>query len=242
MSELLFTLVHGPGQRRGAGVTGRRRKRDVAFSGEKAGGRVEADPARAREIDLRPGVQVGEIRRGPNRAIERLHIGRELNQVAGHEARRQTDMTQDLHEQPARVTAGAASPGECLVGCLNAGLEPDDVGDVLCQPAVEIDQEIDGADAAPIDGPQTIAEPRTRGEQFEVRRELLLQPRFVVERKRFGRRFEKEVERIEHRQLGGQVDVDEQLARLVGEHQSREMVAVGVLLPVDEVSRRHHLQ
>ncbi len=151
-------------------------------------------------------------------------------------------MTQDLHEQPAGVAARAASTGERLFGRLDAQLEPNDVGDVLCQPAVEIDEEIDGADPAPIDRAETVAEPRTGREPLEVRRELLVQPGLVRERKRFGRRFEKEVERIEDRQLGGQVDVDQQLSRLVGEHESREVVAVGVLLPVDEVSLRRDLQ
>ena len=174
MAELHFALVHGAGHRRGAGVAGRRRERDVAFAGEEAGGRVEPDPAGAREIDLRPGVQVGEVRRGPGRAVQRLHIGRELNQVAGDEARRQTEMTQDLHEQPAGVAARAASTGERLFGRLHARLEPDDVGDVLCQPAVEIDQEIDGADPAPIDRARDSRGASDRPEPLEVRRELLL--------------------------------------------------------------------
>ena len=41
-------------------------ERDVPFAGEQPGGRVEADPAGAGQIDLGPGVQVGEVARpGP---------------------------------------------------------------------------------------------------------------------------------------------------------------------------------
>ncbi len=61
VAELHLALVHSAGHRRGADVAGRRRERDVAFAGEEAGGRVEPDPAGSREVDLRPGVQVGEV-------------------------------------------------------------------------------------------------------------------------------------------------------------------------------------
>ena len=50
----------------GSGVRG---QRDVPFAGEQARGRVEPDPAGAGQVDLGPGVQVGEVgrRRRPGR-------------------------------------------------------------------------------------------------------------------------------------------------------------------------------
>ena len=45
-----------------------RGERDVALAGEQPRGRVQADPAGARQVDLGPGVQVGEVRRGAGRA------------------------------------------------------------------------------------------------------------------------------------------------------------------------------
>ena len=55
-------------------VVRRRGERDVAFAGQQAGGRIEPDPAGAGQIDLGPGVQVGEVlrrcrpgRRAPSR-------------------------------------------------------------------------------------------------------------------------------------------------------------------------------
>ena len=76
-------------------------ERDVALAGEQAGGRVEADPAGAGQVDLGPGVQVGEVGLRPRRAVERLHVGLELDQVARDEARRQAEVPQQLHQQPA---------------------------------------------------------------------------------------------------------------------------------------------
>ena len=61
----------------GAALTGS----GVAASGmwpspaNRPGGRVEADPAGAGQINFGPGVQIGEILRRPGRTLERLHVG-----------------------------------------------------------------------------------------------------------------------------------------------------------------------
>ena len=80
-------------------------KRDVAFAGEQAGRGVEADPACAGHIDFGPGMQIGEVDFGAGRAVERLHVRRQLDQVAGHEAGGETEIAQDLHQQPGAVAA-----------------------------------------------------------------------------------------------------------------------------------------
>ena len=77
----------------------------MAFAGEQAGRGVEADPAGAGEIDFGPGVEVGEVGWGSGGAFERLHVSRELDQIAGNEAGGEAEMAQDLDEQP------CASPG-----------------------------------------------------------------------------------------------------------------------------------
>ena len=41
-------------------------ERNMALAGEQARGRVEPDPARPGQIDLGPGVQVGEVDFGPD--------------------------------------------------------------------------------------------------------------------------------------------------------------------------------
>ena len=83
----------------------------MAFAGEQAGGGVEADPAGAGQVDFGPGVQIGEVGGGAGGAVERLHVGRELDQVAGDEARGEAEMAQDLDQQPGRIAAGAACAG-----------------------------------------------------------------------------------------------------------------------------------
>jgi hypothetical protein len=91
----------GAGDRRGVAIMRRGGERNVAFAGQQARGRVEADPAGAGQVDLAPGMQVGEIDFGAGRAVERLEIGRQLDEIAGDEAGGETEIAQDLHQQPA---------------------------------------------------------------------------------------------------------------------------------------------
>ena len=128
--ELDFGLVDRAGdRRRGAGL-GRAGQRNVAFARQQAGGGIESDPARARQIDFAPGMQVGEILLRPRRAIERFHVGGELDQVAGDEARRQAQVTQQLHQQPRRVAARTGPFPERELRRLHARLHADEVLDV----------------------------------------------------------------------------------------------------------------
>ena len=93
----------------GGGTLRRRRRgqRNVALAREQPGGRIEADPARARQVNFGPGVQIGEIVVRARRPVERFHIGLELDQIAGHEPRRQPVMAEDVHQEPAQIAAGA---------------------------------------------------------------------------------------------------------------------------------------
>ena len=65
--------------RRGVLGIGGGGERDMALAGQEARSRVEPDPAGAGDIDLAPGVQVGEILFRARRAVERLHVGLELD-------------------------------------------------------------------------------------------------------------------------------------------------------------------
>ena len=95
------------GDRRGVAIMRRRGERNMAFAGQQARGRIEADPAGAGQIDLAPGVQIGEVVVGAGRPVERDEIGLELDEIAGHEAGGEAEMAQDLHQQPARIAARA---------------------------------------------------------------------------------------------------------------------------------------
>ena len=93
----------------------------MALAREQARGRIEPDPARAREINLRPGVQIGEIVLRARRPVERFHIRLELDQVARHEARREpewrrmcTSSQPESRHEPDRflsVSSGVCTPG-----------------------------------------------------------------------------------------------------------------------------------
>ncbi len=98
----LFMLA---ADRRGALRRRRRGERNMALAREQAGGRIEADPARARQIDFSPGVQVGKVVLGARRPVERFHVGLELDQVARHEPCREPEVAQDVNQKPARVAA-----------------------------------------------------------------------------------------------------------------------------------------
>ena len=98
-----------PRDRRGGVGIGSGGERDVAFAGEQAGGGVEADPARAGEIDLGPGVEIGEVGLGTGRAaVDRLHVGGQLDEIAGDEPGGEAELAANLDEQPGRVAAGTA--------------------------------------------------------------------------------------------------------------------------------------
>ena len=118
---------------------------DVPLAGQHARGDVEADPARAGQIDFGPGVQVGEVALDLARAFERIDVGTKLDQIAGDEARGEAEMAQRLDQQPRGVAAGAGALRQRLFRRLDAGLHADDVADALLQGGVEIDQEVDGA-------------------------------------------------------------------------------------------------
>jgi hypothetical protein len=131
---------------------------NVAFARQQARGRVQADPACAGQVHLAPGVQVGEVNFGATGAVERLHIGGQLNQVARDKAGGYVHMTEQLNQEPGRVTAGATFQGQGFFWRLNARLHTDGVADVLVQPLVDLHQKVDGALALAVQAAQVFFE------------------------------------------------------------------------------------
>ena len=56
-----LALAHQPGNRRRRRRRRRRRQRNMPLAGHQSGGRVQPDPARTRQINLRPGMQIRKI-------------------------------------------------------------------------------------------------------------------------------------------------------------------------------------
>ena len=214
----------------------------MALAGEQPRGRIEADPAGARQVDLAPGMQVGEVDLGARRAVERLHVGLELDQVAGHEARRQAQVAQRLHHQPAGVAARAVGAHEGLLRRLHPGLHADVVADLVLQALVQADEEVDGALLVARDAVDEGLEARRQRHLRQIGHEVARHVARVVERVLLGLGLEEEVERVVDRHLGHQVDGDLEFGGRLREHQPRQVVGEGVLLPVDEVLRRLHAQ
>src|ERR1035438_789738 len=79
--------------------------RDGSPAGQQPGRGIESDPAGARKVHFGPRMQVRKIGGGAGRSFERLHVGHELNQIAGNEARRESQMAHDLDLQPSRIAA-----------------------------------------------------------------------------------------------------------------------------------------
>ena len=89
VAEFHLAIVERTVNGRSAGWLRRARQRNMPFSREQARCGVQPNPTRARQIHLAPSVQVGKVHIGAAGAVDRLHIGLELNQVARHKARGQ---------------------------------------------------------------------------------------------------------------------------------------------------------
>ena len=78
-------------------------------------------------------------------------------------------------------------------------------------------------------------QPRSHRHQPPERCQLLLEQRVVAERPVLGFRLQEEVERVDRRHVGDQIDRDVEMRDAVGEHHAGEVIALRVLLPVDEM-------
>ena len=221
---------------------GRGAKGNMPLAAEEAGGGVHADPASARKVNLRPGVQIGEVLVRAHRPFDRVHIGLQLDEIAGHETGREAQIARDLHQEPGRVAAGARSQSQRILGRLNAGLHADDIADVALEPRVERHQKVDGAHARPCEAGDHRADQRAGRLGRQIGGQLMGQLRLVGEGEGLGIGLDEEVERVDHVHIGLEVDLDAELLGLLGEDVTRQPVAVRILLPVHEMLGGEHLQ
>ena len=237
-AEVHLALVGGPGN--GGGTDGVRGtgQRDVTLAGEQSRGRIQAEPAGAGDIDLRPGMQVGEVVVGTGGALQRLFIRGQLQQVAGDEARRQAEMAQYLYQQPAGIPARAERLVECLLAGLDAGLHADGVIDITLQALVEVDQEIIDLPPRAVDAVQPALQQRTVLGDLQVGRQLFTQLGRIFEGKFFRIFFHEEIERIDHHDVRDQVHLEGHGAHRLGKYQAGKIIAERILLPVDEMVLR----
>jgi hypothetical protein len=112
---------------------------------------------------------------------------------------------------------------------------PDDVTDVRAHATIELDQEIDGAKIRFSSGSGEVAHSDPDRRSAQVRLEVDRKTGFVVERVVLGALFDEEIEWIDDAKLGDEIDFDLQGARLFGKDESKEIIAVRILLPVLEM-------
>ena len=190
-------------------------------------------------------MQVREVVVGAGGAVQRLHVRDELDQVAGRESRGESEVTEDLHQQPAGVSARAAGALKCLVGFLHTRLHADEVADLALQLVVQPHKQVDGLLARPnrrAEPLEPCGEPRPDGRRLEEGDQLLRERRRVAERVMFGIGLDEEIEWIDHTHVGRQVDDDVERRGGLGEDEPCDPVAVRVLLPVEEIRVRRDVQ
>ena len=217
-------------------------ERDMAFAGQQAGGRVKPDPAGAGNVDLAPGMQVGEINLCAGRTVQRLDVGGQLDQIAGDEAGGKAQMAQDLHQKPAGIAAGPLERRQCLFGRLHARLHADDIADVGLQLVVQADDEVDGLLRRAVDPGEIGFEFRSDRFRLAVDRQIVAKLLGIFEWPVLGRFFDEEIKGVVDRHVGDEVDLDLQLRDRLRKDEARKVVAVGILLQVDEVRIRRNLQ
>src|ERR1700726_2075020 len=86
-----------------------------------------------------------EIRRVGLRTARtfRRFLVRHLNQIPGDEACRDSQMSENLHEQPCRITAGSGTLFKSLLACLDARIQTRDIVNFVSHPSVQFNQKAD---------------------------------------------------------------------------------------------------
>ena len=165
-----FALIDGAGDRRGGGGFGSGGERDVAFAREQSRGRIEADPAGARQIDFGPGVQIGEIllraRAGHPAVSCRASTG------SGSRRRSAPPVPDGAGFPPAarRCRGRNRSERQRLFARLDARLHANEIAHLVLQLLVHSDQKIDGTLLGDIDGLQIRRQLGTGRADFAKRR------------------------------------------------------------------------
>ena len=187
-------------------------------------------------------MQVGEVGFRTGRAFQRLHVGGQLDQIAGHEPGREAQVAQHLHQQPGGIATGPFAGVQGFFRRQDTRFHADDVVDALLHPHVQRDQHVHRALFVAADPGQEVGQQRAGGFQSAERRQFLVQHMIVCEREGLRLRFQEEVERIDGDHIRHQVDGDDKPVDLFRENRPRQMVALRVLLPIDEMRLRLDLQ
>ncbi len=154
----------------------------------------------------------------------------------GDEARREAKVAQRLYQQPGRVAARPGAQCQRVLAGLDARLHTNDIAHHTLHTVVELHQEIHGAARGEIDGveEETQLWPGRLGRH--IGRQFVRLGGGIAERKLFGGILQEKVERIDHGHFRDQADLDGEMLHWFREDQAGKVIALRVLLPVDEVT------
>ena len=145
-------------------------------------------------------------------------------------------------KQPRRIAARAGAGGERLLRRLHARLHADDVADHVRQALIELDQKIDGVARLARNRLHQVFQARARRFRIDEGCQVLAQVGCEFERPLVGVGLDKKVERIDHFHIGEQIDRDGKFGCLFRKHETRQPIAVRILLPVHEMLGRRHVE
>ena len=151
-------------------------------------------------------------------------------------------MAQELDEQPAGIAARTRTLGERLLRRLHAGLETDQVFDVLRELPVEVHKKIIAPLLLTRNPVKITLEERCERLPLEIRRQLITLPGLVLKWVMLRVGLEKEIERIDDRHFGNEVDLDAKFIGGFEENQARQIVCLRILLPINEMLLRRNAE
>ncbi len=125
---------------------------------------------------------------------------------------------------------------------LHPGFHADQVADVFAQTLIEPHQKIDGRDRHAADPIQIRLELGRQRQLLQVRAELVLFVLAIGEGGFVSVGLEKEIERVEDRHFSDKIDFDTEFRGFFREYQTRQIVALGILLPVGEMLFGQHFE
>ena len=240
MFKFNFTFIQRASDGGCTARLGSARQGYVPFASQQTRSGVQPYPAGTGQIHLAPGMQVGEIFLRAIRAVDGFDIACELDQVARGKPCRHAQPAEYLYHEPCRVTAGTRPTVQCFIRRLHARFHADQVLDSFRQILIQGHQKVDGFNPAQVHLGHVGVECLARVAGHQVGCQFLVQRCVIFKREELGGFFEEKIEGIQHRHFSHKVHRNFQHLCAFGKYQATHVIALRVLLPVDEVGLWQH--
>src|SRR5271168_2117331 len=152
-------------------------------------------------------------------------------------------MPQYLHKQPGGIATGSSTFFQRLFTRLDAGIHPGHIADLVPHCVIQRDQKIDCTPrlAGPVsqNAFEKCRDTRASLSRRTIRPKVLRQVGRVLEWKSLDARLQKKIEGIDGGQICNELDLNRKLIRLMRKQDPRQVVVVGVKLPLKKVIARN---